>query len=58
MGSRGTLALVVGSIAAVVTFAVVSIVGSASPRPDLGGPVVVEQPTPAPTSAPDDQGEG
>lgn len=25
-----------------MTFAVVSIVGSASPRPDLGGPVVVE----------------
>lgn len=52
MASTGTLAVAVGSAAAAVTFAVVSIVGSASPRPDLGGPVVVEQPTVPPTSEP------
>ena len=54
MASTGTLAVAVGSAAAAVTFAVVSIVGSASPRPDLGGPVVVERPTAPSTSAPND----
>jgi len=51
MASTGTLSVAVGSTAAAVTFAVVSIVGSASTRPDLGGPVVVESPTTVPTPA-------
>jgi hypothetical protein len=59
VASTGTLAVAVGSAAAAVTFAVVSIVGSASPRPDLGGPVVVEPPAVSPTLVPgeDDEAE-
>lgn len=34
--------MAVGSTAAAITFAVVTIVGSAPARSDLGGPVVVE----------------
>jgi hypothetical protein len=52
MASTGTLAVTVGSATAVVTFAVVSIIGSGSPRPDLGGPVVVERPVTVSTPAP------
>jgi hypothetical protein len=51
VASTATLAVAVGSTAAAVTFAVVSIVGSTSPRPDLGGPVVVER-SPVTTPAP------
>ncbi len=61
MASTGTVAVAVGSAAAAVTFALVSIIGSASPRPDLGGPVIVERPaeTAAPTpTPPTDTGSG
>jgi hypothetical protein len=55
VASTGTLAVAAGSAAAVVTFVVVSIVGSASPRPDLGGPVFVERPAGTSASTPTDE---
>ena len=58
VASTATLAVAIGSTAAAVTFAVVSIVGSESPRPDLGGPVVVERPSTVSTSAPDVDDDG
>lgn len=42
VASTGTLAVAVGSTAAAISFAVVTLIGSAPPRSDLGGPVVVE----------------
>lgn len=42
--------MAVGSAAAALTFAVVSVVGVASSRPDLRGPVVVEAPSDAPAA--------
>ncbi|HSI92284.1 MAG TPA: hypothetical protein VK925_02240 [Jiangellaceae bacterium] len=50
MASTGSLAVAVGSAAAALTFAVVSVVGVASSRPDLSGPVVVEAPSDAPAA--------
>lgn len=57
MASTTTVAITVGSTAAALTFAVVTIVGAISDRPDLGGPVVVEADLPTePSPPPDDEG--
>lgn len=60
MASTTTIAIAAGSTAAAITFAVVTIIGSASDRPDLGGPVVVETDVatdPSPTGD-EDEDEG
>lgn len=59
VASTGSLAVAVGSATAAITFAVVSVVGATSPRPDLGGPVIVELVTdvPEPGPAEDDEND-
>lgn len=58
VASTASLAVAAGSAAAIITFAVVNVVGSGPSRPDLGGPVVVEVPVdPSPTPEGDDEAE-